>query len=136
MSPLGQGHFLPLGLHLKKLGRSPLGDATYQISKLYAFQFQRRRIHNFVRTCDPPGLGLFRPQGLYLKPGRDPLVEATYQTSKLYIYQFQRRRILKIFTFVPLLEFVTPEVGPVFTPEVLFEQTLQRSNRRCYIPNN
>ena len=25
-----------------KLGRGPLGDATYKISKLYAFHFQRR----------------------------------------------------------------------------------------------
>ena len=31
---LGRGHFWPLGYNLNKLGRGPLGDATYQISKL------------------------------------------------------------------------------------------------------
>ena len=30
----GAGHFLPLGHNLNKLGRGPLGDATYLISKL------------------------------------------------------------------------------------------------------
>ena len=28
------GHFWPQGYNLNKLGRGPLGDATYQISKL------------------------------------------------------------------------------------------------------
>ena len=31
---LGQGHFWPQGHNLNKLGRGPLGDATYQISRL------------------------------------------------------------------------------------------------------
>ena len=30
----GGGHFWPQGYNLNKLGRSPLSDATYQISKL------------------------------------------------------------------------------------------------------
>ena len=30
------------GYHMNELGRGLLGDAPYQISKLYAFQFQRR----------------------------------------------------------------------------------------------
>ena len=33
---------------MKKLGRGPQGDATYQISKLYFFQFQRGRILKFA----------------------------------------------------------------------------------------
>ena len=32
---------------MNKRGRGQLGDATYQLSKLYAFQFQRRRILKF-----------------------------------------------------------------------------------------
>ena len=35
MTP-GAGPFLAQGDNLNKLGRGPLGDATYQISKLYA----------------------------------------------------------------------------------------------------
>ena len=31
---LGQGHSWPQGYILNKLGRGPLGDATYQISRL------------------------------------------------------------------------------------------------------
>ena len=34
--------------HMYKLIRSLKGDATYQMSKLYAIQFQRRRILNFA----------------------------------------------------------------------------------------
>ena len=32
--PPGRGQFWPQGHHMNKLGRGPLGDATYQISKL------------------------------------------------------------------------------------------------------
>ena len=31
-----QAHFWPQGHNLKKLGKGPLGEATYQISMLYA----------------------------------------------------------------------------------------------------
>ena len=34
MWPLGRGHFWSLGNNLNELGKGPLGDATYQISKL------------------------------------------------------------------------------------------------------
>ena len=59
--PPGQGQFGPQGHHMNNLGRSPLGDTTYKISKLCTFQFQRRRIIRlsfFVpmfQTCDPRG---------------------------------------------------------------------------------
>ena len=39
---LGRGHFWPQGYYLNNIGRGPLGDATYQISQLYALWFQRR----------------------------------------------------------------------------------------------
>ena len=35
--PPGQAQFWPQGHHMNKLGRDPLGDATYQISKLCTF---------------------------------------------------------------------------------------------------
>ena len=44
--PPGRGHFWPWGHDLNKLGRGPLGDATYQILKLLALRFQRRRFYN------------------------------------------------------------------------------------------
>ena len=43
----GRGHFLPQGYNLNKLGIGPLGDATYQISKLLALRFQRIRFLKF-----------------------------------------------------------------------------------------
>ena len=42
--PHGRGQFWPQKHHMNKLGRGPQGDAKNQISKLYAFQFQKRRI--------------------------------------------------------------------------------------------
>ena len=35
--PPGQGQFWPQVHHIKKFGRGPLGDATYQLSKLCTF---------------------------------------------------------------------------------------------------
>ena len=35
--PPGQGQFRPQGHHVNNLGRGPLGDATYKISKLCTF---------------------------------------------------------------------------------------------------
>ena len=40
------GHFWPGGHNLNKLSRTPLGDNTYQISKLYPLRFQKRRLFN------------------------------------------------------------------------------------------
>ena len=78
---------------MNNLGTSPLGDASYQISKLCTFSFQRRRILKFsffvpmFRTCDPPGPGQFGPQGHHMNNlGRGPLGDATYQISKLYAF--------------------------------------------------
>ena len=39
----GGVHFRPRGHNLNKLGRGPLGDATYQIPMLYTLWFQTRR---------------------------------------------------------------------------------------------
>ena len=38
----GAGPILTQGHHMNKIGRGPQGDAIYQVSKLNAFQFQRR----------------------------------------------------------------------------------------------
>ena len=49
----------------KKIGICRLGDATYQISKLYTFQFPGRRILKFsflvpkFKLCDPQGRSKF-----------------------------------------------------------------------------
>ena len=39
----GGGQFWPQGYNLNKLGRDSLGDASYQISRLYALWFQTRK---------------------------------------------------------------------------------------------
>ena len=40
--------FDPKGHHMNKIDKGLQGDATYQKSKLYPFQFQRRRILKLV----------------------------------------------------------------------------------------
>ena len=45
---------------------------------------------------------------------------ATYHKSKLYPFQFQRR-VLKLVFFVPMFQFVTPEVGSVLTKGESYE---------------
>ena len=55
----GRDHFWPPGYNLNKLGRGLLGDATYQISRLYALWFQTRRFFQYFpyislcKQCDP-----------------------------------------------------------------------------------
>ena len=43
MWPLGWGQFWPQGYNLNNFGNGPLVEATYQISKTWAFWFQTRR---------------------------------------------------------------------------------------------
>ena len=70
--------------YLHNLGRGPLGDATYQISRLYVIWFQTRFFHVFpyigyVKHATP-GAGHFWPQGYNLnKLGRGPLDDASHQ---------------------------------------------------------
>ena len=45
---------------INKLGRGPQGDATYQISNLYAIQFQKRKILK---------MGFFVPMFQFVTPG-------------------------------------------------------------------
>ena len=105
MSPREQGPFWPQRYNLNKLGKSSPGDATYQISRLYALWFQTRRFFNgspyisLCKTCDPPGGGYFWPLGHNLsKLDRGPLGDATYQISRLYALWFQTRRFFHVFT--------------------------------------
>ena len=39
---------IPMGHHMNKIDKGLQGDATFQKSKLYPFQFQRRRILKLV----------------------------------------------------------------------------------------
>ena len=85
----GTGSVWPQGHNLNKLGRGPLGNATYQISRIEALRFQTRRFfHVFpkiglCKKCDP-GAGHIWPPGYNLnKLGRSLLGDATYQISKL-----------------------------------------------------
>ena len=47
VTPPVQGHFWSQGYNLKNFGRGPLDEATYQISKTWAFWFQTRRFFKF-----------------------------------------------------------------------------------------
>ena len=44
----GEANFDPKGHHVNKIDKGLQGDITYQKSKLYLFQFQRRRILKLV----------------------------------------------------------------------------------------
>ena len=58
--PQGQSQFRPQGHFMNKFCRGPQGDATYKISNLYAFQFQRKRILK---------IGFFVPMFWLVTPG-------------------------------------------------------------------
>ena len=67
----GTGPILAQGHNSDQMGKGPPGDATYQIAKLYAFQFQKRRILKFVffvpkfQPATPPGGASFDPRASY-----------------------------------------------------------------------
>ena len=141
--PPGQGQFWPQGHHMNKLGRGPQGDDVYQISKLYAFQFQRKRISkisylpnikalglpvsenknfgifflsSYVPTCDPPGQGKFWPLGHHMnKLGRGPLEYATYKISKLWRLQCGTKRFSKISFFTSIWNLRAHNIGQIST---------------------
>ena len=45
--PPARGHFLPQSYNMNNFGRGPQNEATYQISKTWAFWFQTRRFFKF-----------------------------------------------------------------------------------------
>ena len=65
----GRDLFWPQGNNLNNLGKGPLGEAMYQISKAWAFCFQTRRFLKFspiwiyVKQVTP-GAGPFFTPGL------------------------------------------------------------------------
>ena len=77
------------GAFYEQTCRGPKGYDTYQISNLYAIQFQRRKnlkICFFVPMFQlvTHGVGPVLTQGAsYEQLGRDPQGDAIYQTSKL-----------------------------------------------------
>ena len=61
--------FDPKGHHTNKIDKGLQGDATYQISKLYPFQFQKNNFEvgllcSYVPTCDRQGGVSFDPKGI------------------------------------------------------------------------
>ena len=69
MSAPEWGHYGPQGNNMNNLGRGPLGEAMYQISKALAFCFQTRRFLKFfpIRVYVEhltPGAGPFLTPGL------------------------------------------------------------------------
>ena len=81
-----------------KLGRGPLGDATYQIYQGFrpcGFREDDFFMLHFTSLCKhvTPGVGPFLTQGHNLnKLGRGSLGDATNQISRLYALWFKTRR--------------------------------------------
>ena len=84
----------PKGHHMNEIDKGLQVDATYQKSKLYPFQFQRRILK----------LVFFVPMFHFVTP--PPL---------------ETRKILKLVFFGPLFKLMTPVAGPVLTPEASYE---------------
>ena len=69
--PLGRGHFWPKGYNLNKLGRGPLGDATYHISMVLGqvvsdmFFFHIFPIKAYVKH-KTPAANIFGPRAIIL----------------------------------------------------------------------
>ena len=108
LRPLTRGHLGPWDLHLNKLGRGPLGNATYQISNIWAKWFWRRRFFNIflcismVGTYDPLARGHLGPWDLGLnKLGKGPPGNATYQISSTWAKQFWSKDFEVYFIFEP-----------------------------------
>ena len=66
--PQGQGNFWPHEDNLNKLGRGPLGDATYQLPYIKALDHKvSDKIFSCIpsislrKICDPLGRAIFRP---------------------------------------------------------------------------
>ena len=86
------GPFWPNGYNL---GKGPLDEATYQISKTWPFWIQSRR---FLKVF-PMLVSVLWPQSNNLNNlARGPLDEATYQISKTWAFWFQTR-FLKVFPY-------------------------------------
>ena len=89
MSAAGGAIFGPRAI-TNNLGRGPLGEAMYQISKALVLCFQKRRFLKFfpirVYVCtssDPRRRAFFDPRAIISSIfGRGQLNEATYQISQ------------------------------------------------------
>ena len=106
---------------MNEIDKGPQRDAKYQISKLYPFQFQRRRILKLVffvpmfQLVTPRVRPVLTQEHHMNKLGRCPQGDAKNQISKLYTFQFQKKRILKMGFFVPMFQLVTHRLGPTLT---------------------
>ena len=80
--PLGGSNFWPLGSNLNNLDKDLLDEATYQISKVWAFKFTHKKnfkVFLYMRLCktSDPGWGYFRPQGYNLNSHGRSLTDDT-----------------------------------------------------------
>ena len=68
------GLVLTPGAFMNKVGRGPQGDATYQISNLYAIMYQRKK--NLK-------MGFFVPMFQLVTPGAEPVLTpgASYEKT-------------------------------------------------------
>ena len=83
--PRGGASFDPTGHHTNKIDKGLQGDATYQKSMLYPFQFQRRRILKLVFFLPMFQLvtPFLTPRNHMNKINKGPQRDAKYQISKL-----------------------------------------------------
>ena len=93
--PESQNQSWPQEHHMNKLGRGPQGDAAYQISKLYAFQFQRRILKigffcSYVPNCDPWSWASFDLRGIIwtnLVEVHKEILYTKYQSSRPFSFK-------------------------------------------------
>ena len=102
VTPLHEASFDPKGHHMNEIDKGLQGDATYQKSKLYPFQFQRIRILKLVFFVPmfqlvTPGLGVsFDPKRnhmtkvhkemINIKALRLPVSDKNFEYRILFFY--------------------------------------------------
>ena len=96
--------FDPKGHHMNKIDKGLQGDATYQKSKLYPFQFQRRKILKLVFFFPmfqlvTPGVGQFWPQRNHMNKidkVHKEILNTKYQSS--YPFSFREEEFWSWFS--------------------------------------
>ena len=128
--PRGGASFDPNGHHMNKIHKGLQGDATYQKSKLYPFQFQRRRIFevgllcSYVPTYDPRDRISFDPKGIIwmkLIKVHKEMLNTKYQSSNPST--FREEKFWSWFSLFLCFKLWPPGAGPVLNPEASYEQT-------------
>ena len=138
MTP-GTGQFWPQGLHMNKIDTGPQGDATYNISKFSAIQYQRR-IMNFsffvpMFKLRPQGGANFDPMGILWTNLVDVHKEMPYTKYQIFTPSSFREEEFWRSASLFLCSNLWPPGWASFEPKGIIWTNLVEVHKKCYIPN-